>query len=53
MDKRSVIGNLSFGVGFMLGGLYQAYLVRWIGDWKPFHHALFAQFAIIIAALPM
>ncbi len=43
VERRSFIGNFAMAIGFTAGGVYQPWLVRWLGDWKWFHHALFAQ----------
>ena len=48
VDKRSLIGNLSLAIGFTLGGLYQAFLIRYVGDWKIFHHIIFAQVGLFV-----
>ncbi len=43
VERRSFIGNFAMAIGFTAGGVYQPWLIRWLGDWKWFHHALFAQ----------
>ena len=47
MDMRSFIGNFGMAIGFTLGGVYQPWLLKWIGDWKMFSHILFVQSAIV------
>ena len=52
-DKRSLIGNLGMAVGFTLGGLYQAYLIKYLEEWETFHHILFFQFMLLILLIPL
>lgn len=45
---RSIVGTFGFGIGFTLGGTYIPWLLKYIGKWKPWHHALFLQVTAIV-----
>ena len=47
IEKRSMIGTLSFAIGFTFGGSYIAWLIKYLGEWKLLHHILYAQMGII------
>ncbi len=47
VEKRSVIGNLGLAIGISVGGAIEPWILKALGDWKPFHIALFAQAAIV------
>ncbi|XP_059092270.1 organic cation transporter 1-like [Tigriopus californicus] len=49
IEKRSFIGNISLAVALTVGGVYQPWLLKYLQDWKIWHHALFIQvlFAIV------
>lgn len=49
-DKRSLIGNLGLAAGFTLGGCVEAWILKWMGDWKMFHAVIFAPAVVLIAA---
>lgn len=49
IEKRSFIGNISLAIALTVGGVYQPWLLKYLQDWKIWHHALFVQvfFAIV------
>ena len=49
-DKRSIIGNLGYAIGFTLGGSYMVWLLKWIADWKTFYFVIFIQVSAIFVA---
>ena len=50
IDKRSLVGNLSLGIGLPFGGCIQAWILKAVGDWTIFHHILFSQSFIMLFA---
>jgi len=49
-DKRSFVGNVSLAIWLTLGGLYQPFLIRALGEWKMFIVILSSQTALIFCA---
>ncbi len=43
---------MSLAVAITIGGCYQPWLIRWLGDWKTFHHALYAQ-TLVVFLVPL
>ncbi len=50
VSKRSFIGNMSLAVGLALGGSTEAWILKYLGDWKLFNQILSLQGAFIIVA---
>jgi len=49
-EKRALVGNLSLGLGLTLGSVYQPWLIKALGEWRSYHHVLFAQVGLIFLA---
>jgi hypothetical protein len=49
-DKRALVGNLTIGIWITVGGLYQPWLIKTVGDWKVFHHLIFMQGLLVLVA---
>ena len=49
-DKRALVGNLSLAIWLTLGGVYQPWLIKGMGEWKTFLVVLFAPTALIFSA---
>jgi hypothetical protein len=49
-DKRALVGNLSLALWLTLGGVYQPWLLKWLGEWKTFLIILFSQTSLIFCA---
>jgi len=45
-----MVGNLSLAIWLTVGGIYQPWLVQALGEWRTFHHIIFAQVALIFLA---
>ncbi len=50
VSKRSIIGNVSMAFGLALGGCIEAWILKAMFEWRPFHWVLFCQGAFIIVA---
>jgi hypothetical protein len=50
IEKRSFVGNLSLAISLTVGGVYQPWLLKLVGDWKLFLFLLYIQCAIVFAA---
>ena len=50
IEKRSLVGNLSLAISLTVGGTYQPWLLKLVGDWKVFLFILYIQCIVIIAA---
>ena len=50
IEKRSLVGNLSLAISLTVGGVYQPWLLKVVGDWKLFLFILYIQCLVIIAA---
>ncbi len=46
-NKRSVIGNFGFAVGFTAAGMILPWIILWVGDWKIFHLVIYLQMSVI------
>ena len=51
IDKRAWIGNIGMAIGLPLGGFYLPWLIKYVQDWKIFHHIVMCQ-AIIMCLSP-
>ena len=47
IEKRSLVGNLSLAIALTVGGVYQPWLLKLVGDWKFFLVALYIQCAAV------
>jgi len=47
VEKRSFIGNFGMAIGVTIGGIYQPWLLHWLGDWKIFNMILYVQCALV------
>lgn len=52
IEKRSWIGNLSLAIGMTLGGGYNAFFIRYLGDWRIHNLATYGQ-TLYIMILPL
>lgn len=50
ISKRSLVGNLSLAISLTIGCSYQPWLLMYLGDWKIWHHILYAQTIVVVAA---
>ena len=50
VSKRSLVANLSLAISLTVGCSYQPWLLKYLGDWKIWHHILYAQTIVVIAA---
>jgi len=41
-----------FSQAMTVGGCYQPWLIRWLQNWKPFHHVLYLQ-TVVVVAIPL
>lgn len=44
-EKRAVIGTARYAIVLTVGGAYMPWLIKYVEDWKIFHHILFSQVA--------
>ena len=49
IDKRTLVGNIGLATALTLSGVYQPWLVKYLGHWKPFNWAIFSQMIAIFA----
>ena len=49
IDKRTLVGNLGLAIALTISGAYQPWLAKYLGDWKTFNWAIFAQMITIVA----
>jgi len=47
-DKRSLVGNLGLAVCLTLSGIYQPWLIKYLGDWKIFTWLMFSQMGLVV-----
>ncbi|XP_023327758.1 solute carrier family 22 member 5 isoform X4 [Eurytemora carolleeae] len=50
-SKRTLVGNLGLALFLTISGIYQPWLIKGVGDWKPFSWIIFSQMALA-AAVP-
>ena len=48
--KRALVGNLALAIAMSFGGCIQPWILYAVGDWRWFHHILFGQTVLIVAA---
>ena len=47
IDKRTLVGNLGLALALTMSGVYQPWLAKYLGHWKTFNWAIFAQMVTI------
>jgi len=47
-SKRTLVGNLGLALFLTLSGVYQPWVIKYLGDWKAFNFVLFSQFGFIV-----
>lgn len=52
IEKRSWIGNVSLAIGVSVGGGYNAFLIRYLGDWVSHNLATYGQ-TLYVVFLPL
>ena len=48
MNRRAIIGNLALAVGFTFAGIYEPWLLRWLGDWKTLQYVVYGQVLVVL-----
>lgn len=48
-SKRTLVGNLGLALFLTVSGVYQPWLVKYLGDWKVFSWLIFGQMIIVLA----
>ena len=51
VEMRSLVGNLSLALAITIGGCYQPWLMKALGDWRVFNFILFIQ-PVVVMAMP-
>jgi len=48
-SKRTLVGNLGLALFLTVSGVYQPWLIKYVGDWKIFSYLIFGQMALVLA----
>jgi len=48
-NKRTLVGNLGLALFLTLSGVYQPWLIKYLGDWKSFSWIIYGQMIIVLA----
>ena len=49
IEKRTLVGNIGLATALTLSGVYQPWLAKYLGHWKPFNWIIFSQMVTIFA----
>jgi len=49
-SKRTLVGNLGLALFLTLSGLYQPWVIKYLGDWKLFNWIMFSQIGLVFFA---